>query len=38
MLLIDSLLFTSSTSVDIYWNFKEKFSQQQQQQQHFDEF
>jgi hypothetical protein len=30
MLLIDSLLLTTSTSVDIYWNSKEKFSQQQQ--------
>jgi hypothetical protein len=32
--LIDSLLLTTSTNVNIYWNPKEKFSQQQQ---HFDE-
>jgi hypothetical protein len=32
--LIDSLLLTTSTNVNIYWNPKEKFSQQQQQ--HFD--
>jgi hypothetical protein len=33
MLLIDILLLTTSTNVNICWNPKEKFSQQQ----HFDE-
>jgi hypothetical protein len=28
--LVDSLLLTTSTNVDIYWNPKEKFSQHQQ--------